>query len=94
MVLGVSADTPEKQKKFKEKYELPFTLLADAERQVCAAYDVLKEKNMYGVKKIGIERTTFVIDAAGRIARIFSKVKADGHAEQVLAALEEPSAAD
>ena len=87
VVLGVSADTPEKQKKFKEKYELPFTLLADAERQVCAAYEVLKEKNMYGVTKLGIERTTFVIDPAGKIARIFAKVKAEGHAEEVLAAL-------
>ena len=57
------------------------------DREVCKAYDVLKEKNMYGVKKLGIERTTFVIDGAGKIARIFSKVKADGHAEQVLEAL-------
>ena len=50
MVLGISADTPEKQKKFKEKYDLPFTLLADSDRQVCGRYDVLKEKNMYGKK--------------------------------------------
>jgi peroxiredoxin Q/BCP len=88
-VLGVSADTVDRQKKFKEKYDLPFTLLADPERKVCAAYDVLKEKNMYGVTKLGIERTTFLIDPEGKIARIFPKVKAEGHAEQVLAALKE-----
>ena len=92
-MLGVSADTPEKQKRFKEKYDLPFTLLADVDRAVCQVYDVLKEKNMYGVKKLGIERTTFVIDPAGKIARIFPKVKAAGHAEEVLAALKESPAA-
>ncbi len=86
-MLGVSADTPEKQAKFKEKYDLPFTLLADSERKVCQLYDVLKEKNMYGQKKLGIERTTFLIGPDGKITRIFSQVKAQGHAEEVLAAL-------
>jgi peroxiredoxin Q/BCP len=86
-VLGVSADTPEKQKKFKEKYELPFTLLADPEKKVCSAYGVLKEKNMYGQKKLGIERTTFLITPEGVISRVFPRVKAQGHAEEVLAAL-------
>ena len=87
MVLGVSADTPEKQKKFKEKYDLNFTLLADTERHVCELYGVLKEKNMYGQVKLGIERTTFLIGPEGKITRIFPKVKADGHAQEVLAAL-------
>lgn len=83
-MLGISADTPEKQKKFKDKYDLPFTLLADVEKKVCDAYGVLKEKNMYGKKTIGIERTTFVIDPEGRVKHIFHKVKAEGHAEEVL----------
>jgi peroxiredoxin Q/BCP len=87
VVLGVSADTPDKQKKFKDKYHLPFTLLADTDKAVAKAYDVLKEKNMYGKKVIGIERTTFMIDAEGKIARVFPRVKAEGHADEVLAAM-------
>jgi peroxiredoxin Q/BCP len=87
VVLGVSADTPEKQKKFKEKFDLPFTLLADTDKAVAKAYDVLKEKNMYGRKVIGIERTTFMIGPEGKIDRVFPKVKAEGHAEEVLAAM-------
>jgi peroxiredoxin Q/BCP len=87
VVLGISADTPEKQKKFKEKYDLPYTLLADTDKKVCTAYGVMKEKSMYGKKFMGIERTTFVIDGNGKIARIFSKVKPEGHAEDVLASL-------
>ena len=87
MVLGISADTPATQKKFKEKYDLPFTLVCDTDKKVAQAYEVLKEKNMYGKKVIGIERTTFLIGPEGRITRVFPKVKADGHAEEVLAAL-------
>ena len=87
MVFGISADTPEKQKKFKEKYDLPYTLLADTDRKICEAYEVLKEKNMYGKKSIGIERTTFLIAPDGKISRIFPKVKIEGHVEEVLAAL-------
>ena len=86
-MLGISADTPEKQKKFREKYDLPYTLLADTDKKVCNAYGVIKEKNMYGKKVMGIERTTFLIGGDGKIARIFPKVKAEGHAEEVLAAL-------
>jgi len=86
-VLGVSADTPEKQKKFKEKYDLPFTLLADTEKEVSNQFGVIKEKNMYGKTVKGIERTTFLIGPQGKIARIFPKVKAEGHAEEVLAEL-------
>jgi peroxiredoxin Q/BCP len=87
VVLGVSADTPEKQKKFQDKYDLTFSLLADTDKSVAKAYDVLKDKNMYGRKVIGIERTTFLIDPEGKIARVFPKVKADGHAAEVLAAM-------
>jgi len=86
-VLGISGDTPAAQKKFKEKYDLPFTLLADKDRQIADLYGVLKEKNMYGKKVKGIERTTFLIGPDGKITRVFQKVKAEGHAEEVLAAL-------
>ena len=88
-MLGISGDTPVAQKKFKEKYDLPYTLLADDGKKVADQFGVLKEKNMYGKKVKGIERTTFIIDGEGRIARVFAKVKPEGHAEEVLAALKE-----
>jgi peroxiredoxin Q/BCP len=87
VVLGVSPDAPAAQKKFKDAFDLPFRLLCDTDKKVAVAYGVLKEKNMYGKKVMGIERTTFVIQPEGRIARIFEKVKAEGHAEEVLAAM-------
>lgn len=87
VVLGISGDTPAAQKKFKDKYGLPFTLLADADKKVASLYGVLKEKNMYGKKVKGIERTTFLIGPDGKVAKVFPKVKPDGHAEEVLAAL-------
>ncbi len=87
VVLGISPDTPAAQKKFQQKFELPFTLLCDTDKKVAQAYGVLQEKNMYGKKVMGIERTTFLVGPDGRIARIFPKVKAEGHAEEVLAAL-------
>ena len=87
MVLGISADTPEKQKKFKQKYDLPYTLLADTDKKVCTAYGVMKEKSMYGKKFLGISRTTFVIGPDGKIAKVFENVKPDGHAEEVLQSL-------
>jgi peroxiredoxin Q/BCP len=86
-VLGISPDSPKAQKSFKEKYELPFTLLSDPDKKVAKAFDVLKEKNMYGKKVLGIERTTFLIDPEGRLSHVFPKVKAEGHAEEVLAEL-------
>ena len=92
-MLGISADTPQAQKKFKEKYKLPYTLLADPEKKVVSAFGVLKEKNMYGKKVMGIERTTFLVNGDGKIARIFPKVKPEGHAEEVLATLKETGAA-
>ena len=87
MVLGISPDLPKAQKSFKEKYDLPFTLLSDPDKKVAEAFEVVKEKNMYGKKVMGIERTTFLIDPQGRLAHIFSKVKPEGHAEEVLAEL-------
>ncbi len=87
VVLGVSPDGLASHAKFRGKYQLPFTLLADEDHAVAEKYGVWKEKSMYGRKYMGIERTTFVIDAAGKIARIFPKVKVDGHVEEVLAVL-------
>jgi thioredoxin-dependent peroxiredoxin len=87
VVVGVSPDKPAAQAKFKQKYDLPFTLLADEEKSAANAFGVWKEKNMYGKKVMGIERTTFVIGADGKIERIYSKVKAQGHAGKVLGEL-------
>jgi peroxiredoxin Q/BCP len=87
VVVGVSPDKPAAQAKFKEKYSLPFSLLADEEKTAAQAYGVWKEKNMYGKKVMGIERTTFLISPDGRIEKIYSKVKAEGHAGKVLAGL-------
>jgi peroxiredoxin Q/BCP len=87
VVVGVSPDPVKAQSKFKTKYGLPFTLLADPEHKAAEAYGVWKEKSRYGRKYFGVERTTFIIDAAGKIEKIFTKVKPAGHAEQVLAEL-------
>ena len=84
-VLGISPDTAKAQKKFQEKFTLPYTLLADADKQVAQLFGVLKEKNMYGKKVMGIERTTFLIAPDGTIAQVWRKVKPEGHAEQILA---------
>ena len=85
-MLGISPDTTKAQSKFKEKYELNFTLLADDSKDVAEKYGVMKEKNMYGKKVMGVARTTFVIES-GKISKIFNNVKPEGHAEEVLAAL-------
>jgi thioredoxin-dependent peroxiredoxin len=87
VVLGVSPDSPAKHVKFREKYGLPFTLLADEEHEVAELYDVWVEKSMYGKKYMGVERSTFVIDADGNVAKVMKNVKPDTHAEEVLAAL-------
>ncbi len=89
VVLGVSRDGLDAHQKFINKYELSFPLLSDEEEEVCKKYDVLKEKNMYGKKRMGIERSTFVIGKDGRIKKIFRRVKVDGHTEKVLEALAE-----
>lgn len=88
VILGVSPDPVKSHAKFKAKYELPFTLLADTEKAIAQAYDVWKEKSMYGRKYMGVERTTFVIDAQGRVVRVFEKVKPAGHAAAVMAVLD------
>lgn len=87
VVLGVSPDDPAAHRKFKTKYRLPFRLLADTEHAVAGAYGVWGEKSMYGRKYFGIHRTTFIIDASGRIAHVFEKVRPRGHAAEVLEAL-------
>lgn len=94
VVLGISRDTVKAQKKFQEKYSLPYPLLADPDEVICNRFGVLKPKNMYGKLVKGIERTTFVIapaDAEGkqRLLHIFEKVKPEGHADEVLRLLEQ-----
>ena len=84
LVVGISPDKPSAQAKFKAKYSLPFPLLADGEKAAAQAYGVWKEKNLYGRKTMGIERTTFVIGPDGTIEKIYGKVKAKGHAAEVL----------
>ena len=87
VIVGVSPDAPKAQAKFKEKYGLPFTLLADLDHKAAEAYGVWKEKSMYGKKYMGVERTTFVIGPDGKIKKIFPKVSVDGHSQEVLAAI-------
>jgi thioredoxin-dependent peroxiredoxin len=86
-VIGVSPDSPASHRKFAEKYQLPFTLVADPEKRACQDYGVWKEKNMYGKKSMGVERTTFLIDGAGIVRKVFPRVKVDAHSEQVLDAI-------
>ncbi len=89
VVVGISPDNAGSHAKFIRKFSLPFPLLADVTHSVAEQYGVWVEKSMYGRKYMGIERSTFIIDAQGRIARIFSKVKVGGHYEEVLSALKE-----
>jgi peroxiredoxin Q/BCP len=86
-VLGISKDAPAAQQRFKEKHQLPFPLLSDADTRVQQAWGVWKEKNMYGKKVMGTERTTVVVGPDGKVERVFSKVKVDGHVAAVLQAL-------
>ena len=86
-IVGISPDAHEAQAKFAAKYSLPNTFVADPDHAIAEAYGVWKEKSMYGRKYMGIERSTFVVGADGRIAKIFSKVKPEGHAAAVLEAL-------
>lgn len=83
-VLGISKDSAKSHTKFKEKYELPFTLLVDANADVCEAYGVVDKKSMFGKTFLGITRSTFLIDEKGKIKAIWRKVKVTGHVEQVL----------
>lgn len=86
-VLGVSPDDVESHQKFRDKFELNFPLLADTEHQVAEAYGAWREKNMYGKKSMGIQRSTFLIDSEGKIRKVWKRVTVDGHDEQVLEAL-------
>lgn len=86
-VVGVSRDSVESHQKFKKKYSIPFTLLADTESKLCNAFGVIVEKNMYGKKSMGVQRATFVIDANGKIINAWPKVRVDGHVDEVLASL-------
>ncbi len=87
-ILGVSRDTLKCHDNFKAKHEFPFELLSDTEETLCRAFDVIKEKTLYGKKVMGIERSTFLIDAEGVLRAEWRKVKVDGHAEAVLEALQ------
>ena len=85
-IIGVSADSVASHERFRDKYGLDFTLASDEDRSTLEAYGVWVEKSMYGRKYMGIERTTVLIDRDGTVARVWSKVKVPGHAEEVLAA--------
>lgn len=87
VVIGVSPDSPEKHRKFKAKYDLPYTLVADPDHAIAESYGVWGRKSMFGRKYWGVLRTTFVIDAKGRIAKVFEKVNPLGHAADVAGAL-------
>ena len=89
VILGVSIDSQERHQKFIEKYDLPFTLLADTEKKLVQKYGVWQEKKLYGKKFMGIVRTTFLIDKKGTVRKIFPKVKVKNHIEEVLAELKE-----
>lgn len=88
-ILGVSTDSLESHQSFKRRHILPFTLLADEDAAVSKAYGVYKQRNLYGKKYMGIERTTFIIDRTGRIAQIYPKVKVEGHIQELLEFLAE-----
>jgi len=88
-VVGISADSVERHRRFADKYQLSFPLLVDEGRRYAERCGLLGEKTLYGKTSVGVIRTTFVLDQQGRIGRIFRKVKVDGHAEEVLAALRE-----
>lgn len=88
-IVGISPDSLASHEKFKAKFKLPFELLADVEKTACQLFDVYKEKSMYGRKYLGVERSTFLIDAKGVLRREWRKVKVPGHAAEVLAAARE-----
>lgn len=83
VVFGVSPDSRKSHEKFRKKYGLPYNLLVDEEHRLCDAFGIWQEKTLYGVKYMGVVRTTVVIDSSGRVAKIFPKVQIDGHVEEV-----------
>lgn len=89
VILGVSRDSVASHEKFKAKYKFPFELLSDEDEKACKIFDVIKEKNMYGRKVLGIERSTFLIDEKGKLRQQWRKVKVKGHVDEVLQAVKE-----
>lgn len=89
VVLGVSADDTASHEKFRDKYKLNFPLLSDTDHKVAEKYGAWREKNMYGKVSMGIQRSTYLIDATGKVARVWKRVQVDGHDAQVLEALKE-----
>ncbi len=87
VIYGVSPDSAASHGKFISKYKLPFPLIPDEDKKICQAYGVWVEKSMYGKKYMGVARTTFIIDKNGKIAKIFEKVKPEGHNQEIIAAL-------
>jgi len=87
VILGISRDSIASHEKFKAKHKFPFELLSDADEKACGIFDVIKEKNMYGRKVMGIERSTFLIDTNGKLKQEWRKVKVKGHVDEVLAAV-------
>lgn len=86
LIFGISRDSVKSHENFKAKQGFPFELLSDTEEKVCRLFDVIKEKNMYGKKVLGIERSTFLIDPTGTLRQEWRKVKVDGHVDEVLSA--------
>lgn len=84
VVIGISGDSQESHTKFREKFGLPFSLLVDTDHKIATKYGVYREKNMYGKKVMGIVRSTFIVDPGGKIAKVYPRVKVDGHADAVL----------
>ena len=93
-VVGISGDSAESHAKFRDKYALNFPLLVDSDHQVAEKFGAWREKNMYGKKSLGIQRSTFLIDSAGKVAKLWKRVRVEGHDAQVLAALEQLTAKD
>jgi peroxiredoxin Q/BCP len=89
VILGISRDTIASHEKFRAKYNFPFDLLSDSDEKACAIFDVIKEKNMYGRKVMGIERSTFLIDTKGKLKHEWRKVKVKGHVDDVLTAVKD-----
>lgn len=89
VILGVSRDSIKSHEKFREKYNFPFDLLSDEDEKACGIFDVIKEKNMYGKKYMGIERSTFLIDEKGKLRQEWRKVKVKEHVAEVLAAVKD-----
>ena len=87
-LFGISADSAESHAKFREKHNLPFPLLADEKRTVCEKFGAWREKNLYGKKSMGIQRSTYLIDAEGKVAKLWKRVKVDGHEQQVIDAID------